>query len=72
MTNLYKIVIGKHKRKVQLAIFKHRRARGCNIEIDVKKVQEDANCIQLARDRVQWPTAGKVEIKLQESGAGRI
>jgi hypothetical protein len=59
--------LGKHERKVQLAIFRHRRVRECNIQIGVKKIQENADCIQLARDRVQWPSAGKVEIKLHES-----
>jgi hypothetical protein len=37
MTNLYNIVVGKHERKVQLAIFRHRRVRECNIEMDVKR-----------------------------------
>ena len=58
--NLYNNVVGKHERKGKLAICKHRRARECDIEMDVKKIQEAADCIQLARDRVQWPSVGKV------------
>jgi len=62
MTNLYNILVGKHERKVQLAIFRHRRARECNIEMDVKKIRENATAFSWLRIGSSGRLRGKYKV----------